>query len=200
MLADLPVDGLLAGVDEAGRGPLAGDVVAAAVILDPARPIAGLADSKALTGKQREALYPLILERARGFCIARATVDEIDRHNILQATMMAMTRAVAGLKPEPEFVAVDGNRLPPWHYPSRAIVKGDSLVAAISAAAILAKVTRDREMGELDGRFPGYGFAEHKGYGTAVHLAALAKLGPCAVHRRSFRPIRRDGEQADLEL
>ncbi len=200
MVADLPTGGLLAGVDEAGRGPLAGDVVAAAVILDPAQPIPGLADSKTLSEKKREALYPLILARAKGYCIARATVDEIDRYNILQATMMAMTRAVAGLKPEPDFVAVDGNRLPPWHYPSRAIVRGDSLVAAISAAAILAKVTRDREMGELDTRFPGYGFAVHKGYGTARHLAALAKLGPCVAHRRSFKPIRQEGEQVDLEL
>lgn len=186
----LPPVALLAGVDEVGRGPLAGDVVAAAVILDPARPIPGLADSKALSEKRREALYPLIVEGARAFHVARATVEEIDRLNILKATLLAMTRAVAGLGIEPEFVAVDGNRLPPWRYPALAIVKGDSKVAAISAAAILAKVTRDREMAALDALYPGYGFAAHKGYGTPDHLAALAALGPCAIHRRSFRPVR----------
>ena len=189
---DLPAVALLAGVDEVGRGPLAGDVVAAAVILNPARPIAGLADSKVLSERKREALYPLIVERAQAFCVARASVDEIDRLNIFHATMLAMTRAVAGLGVEPEFVVVDGNRLPKWRYQSRAIVKGDSRVAAISAAAILAKVTRDREMAALDALYPGYGFAAHKGYGTARHLEALEKLGPCAIHRRSFRPIRRD--------
>ncbi len=187
---DLPAVVLLAGVDEVGRGPLAGDVVTAAVILDPARPIAGLADSKALTEKKREQLYPIILERALACSIARANVEEIDSLNILQATLLAMTRAVEGLAVAPEFVAVDGNRLPSWSYPSRAIVKGDSRVAAISAAAILAKVTRDREMAELDRHYPGYGFAVHKGYGTRAHLEALQRLGPCAIHRRSFKPLR----------
>lgn len=186
----LPPVALLAGVDEVGRGPLAGDLVAAAVILDPARPIPGLADSKVLSERRREALYPLIIERARAVHVARATVAEIDSLNILEATLLAMTRAVEGLGIEPEFVAVDGNRLPRWRYPALAVVKGDAKVAAISAAAILAKVTRDREMAALDAVYPGYGFAEHKGYGTARHLAALAALGPCAIHRRSFRPVR----------
>lgn len=189
---DLPPVTLLAGVDEVGRGPLAGDVVAAAVILDPARPIPGLADSKALSEKKREALYPLIMEQALAFFVARASVEEIDTINIFHATLLAMTRAVEGLAIEPEFVAVDGNRLPTWRYPARAIVKGDSRVEAISAAAILAKVTRDREMTAMDELYPGYGFAAHKGYGTARHLEALEKLGPCAIHRRSFRPLRRD--------
>lgn len=189
---DLPDVALLAGVDEVGRGPLAGDVVAAAVILDPARPIPGLADSKKLSEKKREALYPLIQERALAFAVARATVEEIDRLNIFHATLLAMTRAVESLDREPEFVAVDGNRLPKWRYPARAIVKGDSRVAAISAAAILAKVTRDREMAEMDVLYPGYGFSAHKGYGTAEHLAAIERLGPCPIHRRSFRPLRRE--------
>lgn len=187
---DLPDVALLAGVDEVGRGPLAGDVVAAAVILDPARPIAGLADSKVLSEKKRELLYPLIMERALAFSVARATVEEIDSINIFHATLLAMTRAVEGLGVEPEFIAVDGNRLPKWRYQARAIVKGDSRVAAISAAAILAKVTRDREMAAMDELYPGYGFAAHKGYGTARHLEALERLGPCDVHRRSFRPVR----------
>lgn len=196
----LPAVKLLAGVDEVGRGPLAGDVVTAAVILDPARPIPGLADSKVLSEKRREALYPLIVERALAFCVARATVAEIDSLNILQATLLAMTRAVAGLGVDPEFVAVDGNRLPKWRYCAQAIVKGDSRVPAISAAAILAKVTRDREMVALDDLYPGYGFAGHKGYGTAFHLKALDRLGPCPIHRRSFKPVRKDGEQSALTL
>ncbi|MFA5494567.1 MAG: ribonuclease HII [Porticoccaceae bacterium] len=196
----LPAVRLLAGVDEVGRGPLAGDVVTAAVILDPARPIPGLADSKVLSEKRREALYPLIIERALAFCVGRATVAEIDSLNILQATLLAMTRAVAGLGVDPEFVAVDGNRLPKWRYRAQAIVKGDSRVPAISAAAILAKVTRDREMAALDELYPGYGFAGHKGYGTAFHLEALDRLGPCPIHRRSFKPIRKDGEQSALAL
>lgn len=180
----------LAGVDEVGRGPLAGDVVTAAVILDPARPIAGLADSKVLSEKKREFLYELIIERAAAFCIARASVAEIDQINILNATLLAMTRAVEGLPVQPDFVAVDGNRLPKWRYKAQAIVKGDSKVPAISAAAIIAKVTRDREMADLDRLYPGYGFAEHKGYGTARHLAALFELGPTPMHRRSFKPVR----------
>lgn len=180
----------LAGVDEVGRGPLAGDVVTAAVILDPARPIDGLADSKVLSEKKRELLYELIIEHAAAFCIARASVAEIDQINILNATLLAMTRAVEGLPVQPDFVAVDGNRLPKWHYSAQAIVKGDSTVPAISAAAIIAKVTRDREMKALDDLYPGYDFGVHKGYGTARHLAALSGLGPSPVHRRSFKPVR----------
>lgn len=181
--------GMVAGVDEVGRGPLAGDVVTAAVILDPARPIAGLGDSKALSEKKRDALFDEIMASALAVSIARASVAEIDRLNILQATMLAMTRAVEGLKIPPDHVLVDGNRLPKWKYAATAIVKGDSKIAAISAASIIAKVTRDREMAAADKRFPGYGFADHKGYGTPVHLAALLALGPCAIHRRSFRPV-----------
>lgn len=181
---------LLAGVDEVGRGPLAGDVVTAAVILDPRRPIAGLADSKRLSPRQREALYPQIIANALSWHIGRASVAEIDRINILQATLLAMMRAVDGLAVAPEFVAVDGNRLPLWDYPAQALIKGDVLVPAISAASIVAKVTRDREMVASDRDYPGYGFAEHKGYGTARHLAALSARGPCPLHRRSFAPVR----------
>lgn len=181
---------LLAGVDEVGRGPLAGDVVTAAVILDSRRPIAGLADSKRLSPRQREALFPEIVGKAVCWHIGRASVAEIDRLNILQATMLAMTRAVDGLAVAPEFIAVDGNRLPAWGYSAQPIVGGDARVPAISAAAILAKVIRDREMIALDRVHPGYGFAEHKGYGTARHVAALRALGPCPLHRRSFAPVR----------
>lgn len=181
---------LLAGVDEVGRGPLAGDVVAAAVILDPQKPIAGLDDSKALTEKKREALYEEICEKAKCWFVARASVAEIDEINIYHATLLAMTRAVQGLKIQPEHVLVDGNKCPDWSYSSEAVVKGDGRVAAISAASILAKVTRDREMVELDKRYPGYGFASHKGYAAAAHLAALQELGPCPIHRRSFAPVR----------
>lgn len=186
----LPYQGaLLAGVDEVGRGPLAGDVLAAAVILDADQPLVGLADSKALAPRQRQALCSTIVSDARCFSIGRATVCEIDQMNILQATLLAMARAVEGLRVQPEFVVVDGNRLPDWSLPSQAIVKGDQKIPAISAAAIVAKVTRDAEMVELDKVYPGYGFARHKGYGTAEHLRALAKLGPCALHRRSFKPV-----------
>lgn len=178
-----------AGVDEVGRGPLAGDVVTAAVILDPARPIAGLADSKQLSEARREHLYDLILERALSYAIARASVAEIDELNILQASLLAMHRAVAALPIQPEFVYVDGNRCPRWPYPSEAVVKGDSKVAAIAAASILAKVTRDREMLTLDNQYPGYGLAQHKGYPTVAHMAALQRLGPSPIHRRSFRPV-----------
>lgn len=191
---------LLAGVDEVGRGPLAGDVVTAAVILDPDRPVDGLADSKTLSADRRQSLSEEIRCRALAWFVARASVAEIDRYNILQATLMAMVRAVDGLSVRPEFVAVDGNRLPRWQYRAQAVVRGDSLVPAISAAGILAKVTRDGEMMESERRFPGYGFAEHKGYATPRHLEALGRLGPCAIHRRSFRPIRVDGEQGDLPL
>lgn len=185
------VPGLIAGVDEAGRGPLAGPVVAAAVILDPARPIAGLADSKALTAARREVLFAQIQARALCFCIAQANREEIDRLNILQATLLAMQRAVQGLTTTPARVLVDGNRLPVLAIPSEAIVKGDAKVAAISAASILAKVTRDRWCAQLHSRFPQYGFERHKGYGTAEHLAALAEHGACAEHRRSFAPVAR---------
>ena len=180
---------LLAGVDEVGRGPLIGDVVTAAVILDPARPIAGLADSKKLTEKKREALCLEIKEKALCWAIARATPAEIDSLNILQASLLAMKRAVEQLSTQPEYVLVDGNRLPRWHYCAEAVVKGDSRVAAISAASILAKVQRDSEMASLDERYPGYGFAQHKGYPTAKHFAALHKLGITPLHRRSYAPV-----------
>ena len=194
MQADLllldTIEGLVAGVDEAGRGPLAGDVVTAAVVLDPERPIDGLGDSKVLPEKVRNALFDEIMENALYVHVARATVHEIDHLNILHATMLAMTRAVDGLGMTPAHVFVDGNRLPPWSYAASAIVQGDSKVAAISAASIIAKVTRDREMAVLDREYRGYGFADHKGYGTPRHLSALGKLGPCALHRHSFRPVR----------
>jgi len=182
---------LVAGVDEAGRGPLAGPVVAAAVILDPARPIAGLADSKQLTAQRRESLFALIQQRALACCVAEASREEIDRLNILQATMLAMRRAVEGLAVQPERVLVDGNRLPPLAIAAEAIVKGDAKVAAISAASILAKVTRDHWCLELHARYSHYGFDRHKGYGTAEHLAALGEWGPCPEHRRSFAPVAR---------
>lgn len=181
---------LLAGVDEVGRGPLAGDVVAAAVILDPARPIEGLADSKKLTEKKREQLFDVIRENALSFAVARATVEEIDRINILQASLLAMHRAVAQLSVQPEYVLVDGNKKPDWQYACDTVVKGDSRVAAIAAASILAKVTRDREMVLLDREYPGYGLSGHKGYPTKAHLAALEQLGPSPIHRRSFAPVK----------
>ena len=181
--------GLVAGVDEAGRGPLAGPVVAAAVILDDLHPIAGLADSKKLTASRREALFDEIRAKALCFCIAEASVDEIDRINILQATMLAMQRAVQGLRLKPVLVQVDGNRLPVLEMQGEAIVKGDALVQAISAASILAKVHRDRWCADLDARYPQYGFAAHKGYGTAAHLDALREHGACPEHRRSFSPV-----------
>jgi ribonuclease HII len=189
---------IIAGVDEVGRGPLAGDVVAAAVVLDDRRPIMGLADSKKLTEKQREKLFVEIQQKAAGFAIARASVEEIDRLNILQASLLAMKRAVEGLILRPDHVLVDGNRLPVWSYSSEAIVQGDATVAAISAASILAKVTRDREMLVLDALFPGYGLAHHKGYPTQVHMAALQRLGPSKIHRRSFGPVRLMLSQAEL--
>lgn len=183
-------DGLVfAGTDEAGRGPLAGDVVAAAVILDPAKPISGLNDSKKLSEKQRENCFEQIIRHSLAFAIGRADVAEIDQLNILHASMLAMRRAVESLPRQPEFVYVDGNRCPPWHYPSQAVVKGDARVPAIAAASILAKVTRDREMLAFDAEFPGYGFRQHKGYPTKLHLQALQTLGPCRIHRRSFAPV-----------
>jgi len=185
---------LLAGVDEVGRGPLAGDVVAAAVILDPQNPIAGLADSKKLSEKKRELLFDEIQAKALSFAIARATVEEIDQLNILHASLLAMTRAVEQLPVQPEFVLVDGNRKPRWHYECDTVVKGDDRVAAIAAASILAKVTRDREMIELDKVYPGYGLAGHKGYPTKLHMEALERLGATPAHRKSFAPVKRQLE------
>jgi ribonuclease HII len=189
---------LAAGVDEVGRGPLAGDVVAAAVILDPSAPIEGLNDSKKLTEKRRNHLFTLIKERAMSYCIARASVAEIDSINILQASLLAMRRAVEGLSVEPEHVLVDGNKIPKWRYTAEAVVKGDSRVAAISAASILAKVTRDAEMVAFDKMYPGYGFAGHKGYPTKVHMQALATLGVSDIHRRSFAPVKQQLEQLTI--
>ena len=183
-------EGRLAGVDEVGRGPLAGDVVAAAVVLDPLRPIPGLKDSKKLSAKRREELALLIKERALNWSVARASVAEIDQMNILQASLLAMHRAVEALESEPAYVLVDGNRLPQWRYAATAVVKGDDRVAAIAAASILAKVQRDSELVSLEAQYPGYGFAKHKGYPTAAHLQALRELGVTPVHRRSFSPVK----------
>ena len=182
--------GLVAGVDEAGRGPLAGPVVAAAVILDELAPVKGLADSKVLSPRRRELLFDQIRAHALCFSIASASVEEIDRLNILQATLLAMRRAVEGLRLLPHRVVVDGNRVPLLPMTVAAVIKGDSKVAAISAASILAKVQRDRWCADLHDQFPHYGFAAHKGYPTAEHLAALQRHGPCAEHRRSFAPVR----------
>lgn len=181
--------GLVAGVDEAGRGPLAGPVVAAAVILDDLRPITGLADSKKLTAARREALFDEIRAKALCCSIAEASVQEIDELNILQATMLAMRRAVMGLRLKPVLVLVDGNRIPVLDMQAEAIVKGDALVQAISAASILAKVHRDRWCERLHEQYPAYGFAGHKGYGTPAHLTALQAHGACPEHRRSFSPV-----------
>jgi ribonuclease HII len=185
------VPGLVAGVDEAGRGPLAGPVVAAAVILDDLKPIKGLADSKQLTALQRERLYDEIRAKALCCSIAQASVEEIDQFNILQATMLAMRRAVQGLRLKPAKALVDGNRLPALDVLAEAIVSGDALVPCISAASILAKVTRDRLLCELHLQHPEYGFDRHKGYGTAEHLRALQAHGALPVHRRSFAPVAR---------
>lgn len=182
---------LVAGVDEVGRGPLAGPVVAAAVILDPARPIEGLADSKALSERRREALDELIRERALAWAIGRAEVAEIDEINILQASLLAMQRAIAELAHVPEMALIDGNRCPKLPCPARAVIGGDRTEPAISAASIIAKVARDREMTELAVRYPEYGFAGHKGYPTAAHLKALERHGVTPIHRRSFGPVRR---------
>ncbi len=181
--------GLVAGVDEAGRGPLAGPVVAAAVILDDLNPITGLADSKKLTAARREALFDEIRAKALCCSIAEASVQEIDQLNILQATMLAMRRAVMGLRLKPVLVLVDGNRIPVLDMQAEAIVKGDALVQAISAASILAKVHRDRWCERLHEQYPAYGFAGHKGYGTPAHLTALQAHGACPEHRRSFSPV-----------
>ncbi|MEE4203886.1 MAG: ribonuclease HII [Halieaceae bacterium] len=180
----------VAGVDEVGRGPLAGDVVAAAVILGDTVP-EGLNDSKKLSEARREALAEVIRRDARAWALGRATVAEIDELNILEASLLAMQRAVAALTPQPDVVLVDGNRLPRWQYESHAIVGGDGIEPAISAASILAKVTRDQEMIALDGKYPGYGLAQHKGYPTKAHMAALAELGVSPIHRRSFGPVAR---------
>lgn len=186
---DWAAPGLAAGVDEAGRGPLAGPVVAAAVILNPRQGIAGLADSKKLTARRREQLFDQIQDKALCCAIGQASVEEIDRLNILQATLLAMQRAVAGLRLVPARVLVDGNRLPRLPMLAEAIVGGDAKVPAISAASILAKVHRDRWCEQIDAEYPQYGFAAHKGYGTAAHLAALRQHGPTPWHRRSFAPV-----------
>lgn len=184
--------GLLAGTDEAGRGPLAGEVVAAAVILDPARPIAGLADSKKLSEKKREALFAEIQEKALAYGIASATIEEIDEINILHASMLAMSRAVALLPVVPEHVLVDGNRIPlNLPCPAEAVIKGDARHAAISAASILAKVTRDRDIVQAAKVYPEYGFEKHKGYPTAQHLEAIRLHGITPIHRRSFGPVKK---------
>jgi ribonuclease HII len=188
----------LCGVDEAGRGPLAGPVMAAAVMLDPARPIPGLRDSKKLSASKREQLAAAIRLHAAAWCVAEASVAEIDQLNILQATMLAMQRAVAGLARAPDDVWVDGNRCPNWAWRSQAVVKGDDKVAAIAAASILAKTARDHLMQQLHTDFPAYGFAQHMGYGTAVHLAALKSHGACPHHRRSFGPVKLALDQASL--
>jgi ribonuclease HII len=181
---------LIAGVDEAGRGPLAGPVIAAAVILDPKQKIIGLADSKQLTEKKRESLFKEIKLKALAWAVGRAEVAEIDQLNILQATLLAMQRAVAALTIHPSKVLIDGNRCPLLQYPAEAIIGGDATISEISAASIIAKVTRDHEMALMEIQYPGYGFAKHKGYGTAEHCSFLKKLGPCLIHRRSFAPVR----------
>jgi ribonuclease HII len=184
-------DGLIAGVDEVGRGPLAGPVVTAAVILDPEQPIEGLMDSKKLSESRREMLAEIIKQRALAWSLGRAEVEEIDDINILQATMLAMQRAVAGLSIAPDHVLIDGNRCPSLPCTAEAIIKGDGLIPAISAASILAKVSRDQEMIEMDAKYPGYGLATHKGYPTKAHIDALTQLGVTPIHRRSFAPVRR---------
>jgi len=194
-----PLD-IVCGVDEAGRGPLAGPVVAAAVILNPRRRIRGLDDSKVLNAKTREALYEKIVERSIAYCVASASVEEIDTLNILHATMLAMKRAVEGLAVMPTLAKIDGNRCPVLSIRSEAIIGGDALVPAISAASILAKVTRDRMLAELHEQFPVYGFNAHVGYSTPQHLAALTEHGPCEHHRRSFAPVREAYAQRGIEV
>ncbi|MCE2595497.1 ribonuclease HII [Motilimonas cestriensis] len=192
-----PENKIIAGVDEVGRGPLVGDVVTAAVILDPNHPIVGLADSKKLTEKKRLALFDEIKQKALAVSIGRATPAEIDDINILHATMLAMQRAVAGLSITPEYVFIDGNRCPQLDMPAEAVVKGDARVAEISAASIIAKVTRDAEMAELDLQYPQFGFANHKGYPTKAHFAALAEHGITPFHRKSFKPVQNIINQQD---
>ena len=188
---EYPVATCIAGVDEVGRGPLVGAVVTAAVILDPANPIEGLTDSKKLTEKKRNLLFDEIKQKALAWSLGRCEPEEIDQLNILQATMVAMQRAVAGLSVQPDFVLVDGNRIPELPMAAQAVVKGDLRVAEISAASILAKVTRDREMEALDAEYPQYGFAKHKGYPTKAHFEALAEHGAIEQHRKSFKPVKR---------
>ncbi|WP_435276444.1 ribonuclease HII [Psychrobium sp. nBUS_13] len=183
-------DLVVAGVDEVGRGPLVGDVVTAAVILDPAKPIEGLADSKKLSDKKRDALYELIVDNALAYAVGRASPDEIDELNILHATMLAMQRAVNGLAITPQHVLIDGNRCPALPMSCQAIVKGDARVEEISAASIIAKVTRDREMEALDREFPQFGFAKHKGYPTKFHMEMIEQFGVTPYHRRSFKPVK----------
>lgn len=187
---------LIAGVDEVGRGPLAGPVVTAAVILNPNAPIEGLTDSKKLTEAQREELALEIKEKAMCWALGRAEVEEIDRINILQATMLAMQRAVKSLQQMPEYILVDGNRTPRFACPSEAIIKGDLTVPEISAASIVAKVSRDQEMQQYEQQYPGYGLGKHKGYPTKAHIAAIAELGVTAIHRRSYGPVRKAMELA----
>lgn len=184
------VETLVAGVDEVGRGPLCGPVVTAAVILDPNKPIIGLNDSKKLSENKRNLLFDEIKQKALAWSIARAEVSEIDEINILQATLLAMKRAIESLSIEPKLALIDGNRCPNTSVPCKAVIQGDSSVPAIAAASILAKVSRDREMIALDKEFPGYGIAAHKGYPTPVHLAALKQLGPTPIHRQSFSPVK----------
>ena len=186
----IPENTVIAGVDEVGRGPLAGPVIAAAVILDPEQPIYGLADSKSINEKKREKLAQEIMLKSRAWAIARAEVYEIDELNILQASLLAMCRSVDALNIKPGLVLVDGNQCPEMELPVKAIIKGDTKVAAISAASIIAKVARDREMTDLDHEYPGYGFAVHKGYPTMAHIQALKQLGACPIHRRSFAPVK----------
>lgn len=182
---------LIAGMDEVGRGPLAGPVVAGVVILPVGHQIEGLADSKKLSEKRREALYDIIIDEALAWAVGRGEVEEIDRVNILQANFLAMQRAMNLLTVQPDLVQVDGNQCPKLNVPVEAVIKGDQKIPAIMAASIVAKVTRDREMREMDAIYPGYGFAQHKGYGTKAHMAAIERLGPCRIHRRSFAPISR---------
>lgn len=182
---------LFAGVDEVGRGPLVGDVVTAAVILDPNNPIEGLTDSKALSEKKRQALFPEIKEKALAWAVGRCSPEEIDQLNILHATMLAMTRAIEGLSIQPDFALIDGNRVPQLPMPGLAVVKGDLRVAEISAASIIAKVVRDEEMIELDKKHPEFGFAKHKGYPTKAHFEAIEQHGVIAEHRKSFKPVKR---------
>lgn len=186
-----PDSWLVAGVDEVGRGPLAGPVVAAAVILDKQAPISGLADSKKLSEKRRTELAEIIKHNCIAWSLGRAEVEEIDRINILQASLLAMQRAVSGLHPQPDHVLVDGNRAPVFHCPAEAIIRGDQLKKVISAASIVAKVARDSEMILLDDKYPGYGLKKHKGYPTKEHVASLQTLGVTPIHRRSFGPVKR---------
>lgn len=191
---------ILAGVDEVGRGPLVGDVVACAVILEDEKLLQQLTDSKKLSEKKREHFYSLIIENASSYCVGSCSPQEIDKYNILQASLIAMKRSVEGLSVRPDEVLVDGNKLPKWDYKAQAIVKGDLTVPVISAASIVAKVVRDKQMLELDKKYPEYGFAKHKGYPTKAHFEALEKYGPLQEHRKSFGPVARLLESCDLSV